>query len=558
MLVSRMRNLANFFVHNELFSIALLYIVLVVIASVFNVDFFHLDCPSGICLFLIGGGILVLFILRRSKKLWKIGLILFVSIVLLVWRVSLVNISYDAELDRYIDRYDGGSDIIGIIAGEPKYSSSSVLLPMRICSDRDDVMSCFESEYMVSVRTNRYPRKKIGQICKIDGGINRVENFTDDFDYERYMRMNGVVWRIDRAVVDCDDVEMTRYINAGIRPVFLYVRSVLYAIREYLTSPVERAFLEPYASLLIGMVFGCDRIFSDEFTHSLRVSGTMHIIAASGYNITLVERAVDLLFFFMPKKIRKVVSAIGVLSFCMVAGMGASVMRAAIMSVIRNVAKIIGVPSQKHTVIAYTAFVMLLANPLIIYSAGFLLSMSATLFLTYLSPVLIMRVERGCLNKLAVRATSKIGSWFHALYVYIVGEIVTSVTALLATAPIFIIIFKQLSLIGLMSNLFITPLVDYVIFGGIFYILTKSHLLAYYTTGLLKFVAKVITYFGGLEWGGVSLEKSPYINFIVTVWIGALLYYTYVERIWYMREMSKLQSRRFKFSTRMKPYYEDG
>ncbi|MDA8442990.1 MAG: ComEC/Rec2 family competence protein, partial [Peptococcaceae bacterium] len=46
------------------------------------------------------------------------------------------------------------------------------------------------------------------------------------------------------------------------------------------------------ASLLLGMVFGVQPPMSFNFLNSLKMAGVMHIIAASGMNITLVAAAV--------------------------------------------------------------------------------------------------------------------------------------------------------------------------------------------------------------------------------------------------------------------------
>ncbi len=59
-------------------------------------------------------------------------------------------------------------------------------------------------------------------------------------------------------------------------------------LRTRMTSRVGASLPEPYASLALGLVTGVNDAFDTEFKEQLRATGTTHIVAVSGYNLTIV------------------------------------------------------------------------------------------------------------------------------------------------------------------------------------------------------------------------------------------------------------------------------
>ena len=127
------------------------------------------------------------------------------------------------------------------------------------------------------------------------------------------------------------------------------------------------------AGLLYGERSGLPLELADNFSRT----GVSHIIAVSGYNISIVALALMSLFINLglarPRAFWLVVA--GIILFVIFTGAGASVVRAGIMGLIVLLAGQLGRLSRIGNVLIFTAALMLLFNPyVLIWDAGFQLS----------------------------------------------------------------------------------------------------------------------------------------------------------------------------------------
>lgn len=65
--------------------------------------------------------------------------------------------------------------------------------------------------------------------------------------------------------------------------------AVIGDICQKIITVFKESFPRDFSSLMLGIVFGIKQDFSKNFLDSLRIAGVMHVIAASGMNITLVS-----------------------------------------------------------------------------------------------------------------------------------------------------------------------------------------------------------------------------------------------------------------------------
>lgn len=506
--------LHEYLIHNELVSICTFYIIFVV---------FGLTLPISYI-----GMIVFMLVLAAFFKI-KIMIFICISVLLAVIRINVLASQIEQEISDF--NYEK-TEFWGVIYDEPEYKKDSVRINLRQCLD-DDISSCNISDYLVSIKTNRYPIKKIGQICFVKGDITNVSNFSDEFDYETYMKSKKVLWNVNNPQIDCKDSEI-KWWYIGLK-----AKTVLYEFRIEIERIIEQNLLEPNASLLIGMIFGSDRVFDDQFTQELKVSGTMHIIAASGYNVAVVSEIVDKIIFFCNKKLRRGCSIFFIIIFCLLSGMGASVVRAGIMSILTHICKICGAFARKGNILIYTCFIMIFANPYIIKNIGFQLSVSATAFLILGGPV-----TEAVLSKKNTRATGKIIKMFHK----IINSLMPGLITLFATAPIFIIHFGQISIAGLISNIFISPFIDYIIFAGIAYIILRMSFIKIYLIGILNVMTSVIKIFGSIDAFLINIESDFWGYLILTLFtLFILLNY---------RKTAKYYSIRGYKETRISSHYE--
>lgn len=75
-------------------------------------------------------------------------------------------------------------------------------------------------------------------------------------------------------------------------------------LRGSIITVVQNSLPEPQASLLLGMIMGVKSSFPSDFYEALRVTGTLHVVVVSGYNISVLINTLARVLVFIPLKLR--------------------------------------------------------------------------------------------------------------------------------------------------------------------------------------------------------------------------------------------------------------
>ncbi|MFA6529029.1 MAG: ComEC/Rec2 family competence protein, partial [Candidatus Gracilibacteria bacterium] len=229
----------------------------------------------------------------------------------------------------------------------------------------------------VLVKVNRYPEYEYGDEIFVSGELQEPTSFSD-FSYKNYLARYTVY-----------SVSYSPYIekiSSGNGNVFL---SMMFSFKGKFEQVLNEIFPEPSASLAAGLLLGSRRGIPEDVQNDFRDVGLSHIVAISGYNITIVIALVCSLLSFMPKRRQIICSCIFVVLFTLFVGASAAVVRAAIMGLISLMAIFFGRRNFALRSMLFAAFFMNLFNPKIfIYDVGFQLSFAATFGIIYVSPIL--------------------------------------------------------------------------------------------------------------------------------------------------------------------------
>lgn len=221
----------------------------------------------------------------------------------------------------------------------------------------------------------------------------------------------------------------------------------LYIFRDSVSMRINSLYPEPASGLMNGLLLGLRVQLSDELKENLKNSGTTHIIALSGFNITII--ASFLLFLARPLKRNwaLVLAGVGILLFVLMTGASSSVTRAAIMGWILLMTMWWGRRRHSFNAVLVAGAIMVLINPYILqYDIGFQLSLVATIGIIALVPL--------------------ITPWLWWLP-KVLGEIVSAtISATVLTLPLAVFHFGGFSSMALVSNLLILPLIPWVMLVG--------------------------------------------------------------------------------------------
>ncbi len=227
--------------------------------------------------------------------------------------------------------------------------------------------------------------------------------------------------------------------------------SGLYTFHDHAVQTIYRIFPDPEASLMAGILLGEPQGIPAQVQADFRATGTSHIIAISGFNITLVAGLFSLLFSRLWGRRRgAIAAAIGIGLYILLVGASAAVLRAAIFGWLTLFGRQLGRRQTGLNSLFFTGALLALFNPLVLWDAGFQLSFTATaglmLYAGPFSAAFNAWAERHLPASIASRIAQPVSE-------YVLATLAAQVTLL----PVLLIIFHQLPLSSLLVNPLILP-----------------------------------------------------------------------------------------------------
>ena len=160
----------------------------------------------------------------------------------------------------------------------------------------------------------------------------------------------------------------------------------LLRLRQHVDASIRSALPEPHASLLSAMLVGIRQRLPDELRDDFLTSGLIHIVAISGFNITLIALWVRRLAGWALGRYGVGLAAVLLPLYAVLAGAEPGVVRAAIMGDLVLLAWIIGRDADTLTVLGLAGAGMALVQPQALGDVGFQLSFAGTLGLIVIAP----------------------------------------------------------------------------------------------------------------------------------------------------------------------------
>lgn len=226
---------------------------------------------------------------------------------------------------------------------------------------------------------------------------------------------------------------------------------MIYRLKERALAVVYQIWSDPQASLFAGILLGEERGIPQDVANAFQDTGTTHIIAISGFNISIVAGLLVTLFGRLFNRMWAALAAgMGIFLYTIFVGADAAVVRAAIMGGLSLLAVQFGQRQHGINSLAIVAAVMTVLNPHVLWDVGFQLSFTATLgLILYAQP----------LQNWFVRIASKYLSGQNANKLAgPVGEyILFTLAAQVTTLPVILYHFQRLSVSSLLVNPLILP-----------------------------------------------------------------------------------------------------
>lgn len=356
----------------------------------------------------------------------------------------------------------------------------------------------------ILIKTPQYPEYSYGDLLEISCVAKAIENLSRQqtgkdgiFDYKMYMAKEGVFYECEKSGARKIGEDQGNWIYAKIL-----------STRFLFENRIARLIPAPYSALASGILFGGSGGLSKDVRDDFSRTGMTHIVAVSGYNVTIIAEYLILLgiFFGLWRKQAIWFALVGIVLFVIMIGLPASAVRAGVMSGILLWAMKSGRLANSQNAIIFAGAIMLAFNPLLLrWDVGFQLSFLATLGIV----VSASFWEKSFAKKHKAFGISEI--------------IMLSLSAQIFVLPIIAYNFQTVSLISLLANVFILPIIPLsmllvflvCVFGFIF--MPLSMVFAWLAFFLLFYEIKLVHVLAQFPWASVRVEN------IGAWWVG--LYY---------------------------------
>lgn len=298
-----------------------------------------------------------------------------------------------------------------------------------------------QKQYIISLSKIQDKWVNVQIILKSPSGINlskwsiikakikilEVKN-TWDFDYKTYLKTRWILWQasLNSYTKIWEDINIFNKSIENIRNSFLQI--------------IWKIYPDPYSGLLAWILIWEKSWLTKEIKTDFTRSWLSHIIAVSGFNITIMIVFLSFFIKFLPWYLRLIIISFFIISFYLIVWENIPALRASVMWMISYFAIVKARKLENFNVLMAIIIAFVILNPFILnYDISFHLSFLATLWVMY---------AQWFFNKVFVKVPE---------FLSIKESLVMTSSALAFTIPIMLVNFGQLSTISPIANILVAP-----------------------------------------------------------------------------------------------------
>ncbi len=394
--------------------------------------------------------------------------------------------------------------ITGVLIEPPDYRDNYTNLRLKVTrvdtGDRE-----LPANGLLLARISNNQVFHYGDILRLRGKLKTPPE-NEDFSYRDYLAAQHIHSYMTSA-------EVTVLPGNGGNPFY----RVMYALKDRSLENIYKIFPDPESSLLAGILLGVDTGLTDKLQQAFKNTGTAHIIAISGFNISIIA-GLFVIFFskFLGPRRGAILAILGIAFYTLLVGATAAVVRAALMGSLALFAKQVGRRQFALNTLLAVALVMCLWNPLYIWDVGFQLSFFATLGLILYATPFSEFANRIITRYFPTSTAEKFAKLFSEF-------VLLTFAAQLTTIPIMAYQFQRISLVSFIANPFILPPQPAVmILGGLAVLLSLiwlplGQLAAWVAWPFVVYTIRMVELFDSIPHGTIVLGS-------LSIWFVILVY----------------------------------
>ena len=450
--------------------------------------------------------LIILGLIAGLTFIWdKIKLrLLFLGGIFLFLGLEIFSLHTPIITDELIQFYNekGAVNFQGVVSEEPdiRFDHTKLTIKSRYLAQGNFLKPV---KGKVLIKTDLYPEYQYGDLLNITCRLQSPEPI-EDFRYDHYLARYNIYSLCYNPKIELLDNNQGNFLMAGVLK-----------IKNKFVRLINKMFPEPQASFLGGLLYGARRGIPQDLMGQFNRTGITHIIAISGYNITILAVISQSLLqgIYVSRKKAFWLTVLLIIFFVVITGAPASVTRAAIMGVLVLLARQTGRVSKVGNVLIFAAALMLVFSPRVLfYDAGWQLSFVATLGLVYLSPIIELYFK-------------KVPEFFN-----IKESFISTMSAIILTLPLILYNFGRLSIVAPIVNILVLPVIPLTMAIGFvsvisgFVWLGLGKVIGWGAWLLLNYIISVVGIFSNLSWASIEISNFSFVwlivfYLIIAVWI---------------------------------------
>jgi competence protein ComEC len=438
--------------------------------------------------------VLLLFYRRHLKNL-----LLAIPVILLFLGGGMFYQYSQPVIDESSLRYYNDKDIItveGMVSSDPAIRDRTISFHF----DADTVYTDFGEQQIkgtAMVKTLAYNNYSYGDVLIITGVLETPENSTG-FDYKTYLTARNIYTQINYPRIEIIDT------GNGLKPL-----QWIYNLRSALAESINRALPMPQSSLAQAMFLGITTNIPQELRDSFSQTGTNHILAISGMNLTIIMGMLLSLgiWIFGRRYSIYVWLALAVIWFyTILTGIQPPIVRSAIMGSIFLLAELLGRQKNSITGIAFAAAVMIGLNPPLLKDVSFQLSFLSMCGLIFVYPPL----QRFFIKD---KSWQQEQNFIKKTTYSIFDGFIVIISVILLTWPMIAYHFGIFALSALPATLFILPvfpaiiLVTFLVATTGLFLLPLAQVLGWIDWLLLSYFILIVNIFKALPFASLTIME---------------------------------------------------
>lgn len=399
--------------------------------------------------------VVAIIYLVRTRTRKDDSIALSICLLVLILSVGAFKISVDSDSSSSSTiRTTGLVEVTGRVIEPPTRFNARTRFTLKalVISDSGEARS-IETNTLVTVTRRKRDSVEVvfpyGSIVRLKGQIGRpsAERNPGEFDARKYYEAQGVsfVMRVkgyeNIAVIDSNSID-----NAYT----WLMKRVVVPVRSYMLALIDQTVGGEEGELLKGIYIGERGGIPFATRTAFANSGISHILAVSGSNVIVVLLFCSILFNLlrMPRSLSIVLTLAAILFYMLLTGSQPPIVRATVMAFVFQLGKLLGEKSNGLNSLGVSALLILGYDARQFFDVGFQLSFAAVLSLVYLYPIAVSWLP-----------SFRRGSWWRKLIDYSAKLVVATFVATVGTLPMIAVYFGRVSIVGLLTNVLVVPLV---------------------------------------------------------------------------------------------------